>query len=392
MVDELRPKRPPTLPDKGYRCRLLLRRHRSRPGPAGDRGFGGIVGGRIPGDGGISACGEVSKPTMTLRLGAIMGSPACGCYAEFLYGVRSTDATSWLERTGTMSNAAFAVRVLQNYGSDKNCPFCDSADTVLMERKKVILHLRRCQSCGLMYRWPKSTASFAERYYQDDYAEANITTEMPEAGVLRDLIATNFAGSARDFHDQLAVLKQFLPGGRVLDFGCSWGYGTFQLRSAGYEVFGFEISRPRAEFGRRELGLEIMDQLEDLDKIPTESVDGIFASHVLEHLLSLKETFANFARILKPNGILMVLVPNGGGKAARELGVRWSMLINEKHTLALDGKFFEKNLTPYGFEVRTTADPYDPDAIGAAVRGHGPLEAEGMELMAIARRVASPTA
>jgi hypothetical protein len=111
-----------------------------------------------------------------------------------------------------------------------------------------------------MFRWPKEDPGFSERFYQDSYHEVG-TTELPDPVTLKTFIANNFAGSPRDIADQVGVLKTFLPQGRVLDFGCSWGYGVYQLKRAGYDAFGFDISRPRAELGRRELGVEILDKL-----------------------------------------------------------------------------------------------------------------------------------
>lgn len=70
------------------------------------------------------------------------------------------------------------------------------------------------------------------------------------------------------------MFKTFLPQRRVLDFGCSRGCGVHQLKQAGYDAFGFEISRPRAELGRCELGVEILDKLEDLQHILLQSIDG----------------------------------------------------------------------------------------------------------------------
>jgi 2-polyprenyl-3-methyl-5-hydroxy-6-metoxy-1,4-benzoquinol methylase len=163
---------------------------------------------------------------------------------------------------------------------------------------------------------------------------------LPDTKLLEQYIASGFIGSPKDFSAPIAVLKQLLPRGRFLDYGCSWGYGAFQLSQSGYDVVGFEISKPRAELGRIRLGIEILDELKDLNTLPDGSFDGIYAAHVLEHLQSLKEVFAFFSRVLKPNGIVMVLVPNCGGKLARELGTGWSPMINEKHTLALDGNFF----------------------------------------------------
>ena len=182
------------------------------------------------------------------------------------------------------------------------------------------------------------------------------------------------------------MLKTFLPQGRVLDFGCSWGYGIYQLKQAGYDAFGFEISRPRAELGRHQLGVEILDKLDDLQHIPSQSVDGIFASHVLEHLLSLKEIFELFARILKPGGVVLIMVPNSGGKKARDLGIRWQAMINEKHTLALDGNFFEKNMAPFGFAVRAFSDVCNVAELRSAVDRNEPLSLEGEELRVIGLR------
>lgn len=285
-----------------------------------------------------------------------------------------------------MGHLRFASRVLLNYGTDKNCPFCASTKTELMERKRILLHLRICRNCSLMFRWPKETPSFNEKYYQKTYQEIDYTTDLPDAATLKQFIDDNFASSAKNFVNEIAVLKQFLPEGRVLDYGCSWGYGVYQLRQAGFDAFGFEISRSRAEQGRNYLGIEIIDTLKALDNLAPQSVDGVFTSHVLEHIPSLKEVFQFFARILRPGGVLLITVPNGGGKLARELGVRWPMLINEKHPLALDRTFFEKNLSPFGFHVATCSGPYRPVEIREAVSQDRSMAAESEELMVIAHR------
>jgi SAM-dependent methyltransferase len=292
-----------------------------------------------------------------------------------------------------MSRLSFATRVLLNQGSDKSCPFCGSPDTRLTARKQMILQLRTCTVCGLRFRWPKETPSFSEKFYQASYQETGFTTELPSPAELSGFIAQNFAGSPKDFARPISILREFQPPpARILDYGCSWGYGAYQLQKAGYQVTGFEISRPRAALGRDQLGIEILDSLDDLPRIPAQSFDGIFASHVLEHLSSPKDTFELFARILKPGGIALILVPNGGGQAARELGVRWSTLINEKHVLALDGAFFEKNLPAFGFQVRAFADPYVvPELRAAFDRGLVLPSDIGEELVVIARRTLDPS-
>ena len=212
-----------------------------------------------------------------------------------------------------MGRLSFALRLILNYGSDQRCPFCNSAETKALERKQALLVLRKCSRCHLMYRWPKDTASRNWQFYQRAYKQSGITTDLPDEEEIMRLRATRFAGTDRDFVLHIAVLKALCPAERVLDFGCSWGYGTFQLKQAGYDVLGFEISKPRADFGRHHLGVEIIDDLSALEMLPDAGFDAIYASHVLEHLTSLREPFALFSRLLKPGGVLFIMVPNCGG-------------------------------------------------------------------------------
>ena len=83
-----------------------------------------------------------------------------------------------------MGRLSFVTRILLNYGSDKNCPFCNSPKTNLLARKNLLLQLRKCESCDLMFRWPKETPGFAEKFYQNDYQEVSFTTELPDEATL----------------------------------------------------------------------------------------------------------------------------------------------------------------------------------------------------------------
>jgi hypothetical protein len=80
------------------------------------------------------------------------------------------------------------------------------------------------------------------------------------------------------------------------------------------------------------------------------------------------------------------MVPNSGGKKARDLGIRWQAMINEKHTPALDGKFFEKNMAPFGFAVRVFSDVCNVGELRRAVDRNEPFSLEGEELWVIGLR------
>ncbi|HEX2517049.1 MAG TPA: class I SAM-dependent methyltransferase, partial [Chloroflexota bacterium] len=138
---------------------------------------------------------------------------------------------------------------------------------------------------------------------------------------------------------------------RVLDFGASWGYIGYQLQEAGYRVEGFELSPTRAAFGRQQLCLPIYSTWEELrEEGPMPRFDVVFTAHTLEHTYDLWSALGRLAEAVVPGGTLVAIVPNGGGRLAREHGVGWTPFIGETHTIALTADWFRQNLYRHGFE------------------------------------------
>lgn len=282
-----------------------------------------------------------------------------------------------------MSRLAFLARMLARRlaGQERGCPFCRSADTVLEGRRRLVLELRRCRACGILFRWPKEDAATAHRFYQRAYREG-MTTEMPDAAALARLLAAGFAGSNRDLSVNVACVKAAGGAGRLLDFGCSWGYGVHQFRRAGFDAVGYEISAPRAAYARERLGLAVIDSPAALDGEPPGSFDVIHTAHVLEHLTDPAAALTAIARLLRPGGLLAIFVPNAGGDEARAEGAAWGPMINTKHLLAFDAAFFARNLPPFGFTgLRYSSLPHDRPPVADAA---APLP--GPELLVLARR------
>lgn len=286
-----------------------------------------------------------------------------------------------------MSKVNFLFRIIKAHikRQDKGCPYCRYSYTKFVGRKKILLQLRKCPICNLMFRWPKDTIGFSKEFYQGKYRQKGLTTDLPELEILDKLKNTNFRGTEKDFSDKIGILKELVAHGKVLDFGCSWGYGTYQLQTAGYNAIGFEISKPRAEFGRNHLGVSIINEYSDLDKIH-DSFDIVFSSHVLEHLPTLKGVFERFRFLLKSNGMLVIFVPNCGGENTKQYG--WGHLVHEKHPLALDRLFFETVLPKHGFSIKSFSEPYNPKKIKSYMSGNKiPGEPIGDELLVCAIKV-----
>lgn len=109
------------------------------------------------------------------------------------------------------------------------------------------------------------------------------------------------------------------PNDLIVDFGCGTGaMVTLPLARLGCRVIGLDSDERSVEFGRRLLAAEGLDpelircsRLADLEVAP----DVIIASEVLEHLPepALGDSLDAMRRKLKPDGSLLVTVPNGYG-------------------------------------------------------------------------------
>jgi SAM-dependent methyltransferase len=253
----------------------------------------------------------------------------------------------------------------------------------MLRRKKIVLDIMQCDTCALIFRWPTDTPEEAHTYYQAAYTPEYPQVRLPDKTELNKLLSTNFADTPLDLNAKIRVLQSLRPGGRVLDYGCSWGYGTYQLQQDGFSATGFEISKPRAQYARDQIGLRVLDSLSALADLPGGSFDVIFSNHVLEHLPSIRDTFDLTRRLLTPEGLAFHVLPNFTGKAGRS-GL-WIMWIGEEHPLAPTVEFFQRTLPHHGFRrVVLGSSPFD-EHLSATLQADGSQAGlDGDELLVLA--------
>jgi 2-polyprenyl-3-methyl-5-hydroxy-6-metoxy-1,4-benzoquinol methylase len=286
--------------------------------------------------------------------------------------------------------ARFAKRMLweRMQRQPRICPYCGPSSQVrLLTRKKFIMDIVECTTCELIFRWPKDTDEYLDAHYQDQYEEEAPQVRLPDAGDLPALKAEGFTSLfGPDLNFKMGLIKAIRPAGRILDYGCSWGYATYLMRQNGYSAVGFDVSKPRAGYAREHLGVPVIDSLDALDAHPSESFDIIYSNNVLEHLPSIGRALASFGRLLKRDGIAIHVLPNFSGKPRRT--GEWLNWIGEDHPIAPTVDFFRKALPAAGlgrFAFATT--PLDEQAIAAATALSGEVpHLDGDELLVVAQK------
>ncbi|MGA9995547.1 MAG: class I SAM-dependent methyltransferase [Pyrinomonadaceae bacterium] len=259
--------------------------------------------------------------------------------------------------------------------ADKSCPSCGSSATQFIKRKYLVTCLYECVSCKLRFRIPKDTLVKNHEFYQDDYTEG-FTTDLPSDDDLNRMMSISFKDTEKDLSSDINLLKLIglQPGQSIYDFGCSWGYGSWQLRQAGYKVYSSEVSQSRARFAQDKLGC-IFEE-------PPEPVDCFFSSHVIEHLPDPNILWETASRVLKPSGIVYLLMPNG--EPHRELSeAGYHSVWGEVHPLLLNSEALQHMASRHKFKGACYSTPYDESLIRA---GKSAVELNGDGLLFIARR------
>lgn len=122
--------------------------------------------------------------------------------------------------------------------------------------------------------------------------------------IVSDNLATYLTGKPHQHKNQTAAQHS-----KILDFGCGSGLFVEELAQAGFDSYGIDISSEAIKFGQLR-GIKNLSVI-DSHKIdfPNNTFDAVLTLDVLEHLEDTEWALAEMERVLKPGGVVVVMVP-----------------------------------------------------------------------------------
>ena len=110
-----------------------------------------------------------------------------------------------------------------------------------------------------------------------------------------------------------AFAAGLVSGARVLDLACGEGYGSDLLADHAAHVSGVDISPEAVDHARRRYARDNLEfAVGSAADIPWDdaSFDRVVSFETLEHLSQQREMLAEFRRVLRPDGLLVISSPD----------------------------------------------------------------------------------
>lgn len=233
------------------------------------------------------------------------------------------------------------------------CPICQANNTPNLFRYLPGVdgkecRLVQCDNCGMIVVWPYPSAEFLNKFYKFFYKGIG------KQGIIEygDPLQGNRC-VIEDCYTKLNYVSKYTgpsQKGTLLDIGCGHGFFVYAAEIRGYASMGADIDKEAINFGRSNLGVNIMECNNDslADKLPLGNFDVITAWTLLEHLRMPTSCCETVYKLLKPGGIFVGAVPNIEGIGFRIWKTKWHLMIPE-HLNYFSDRTLKRFLTKSGF-------------------------------------------
>ncbi len=191
------------------------------------------------------------------------------------------------------------------------CPVCNKEDISFLIHTKDYSLTRKhfdiiqCANCSLRYTYPMPTENEIAPYY--DFP-AYISHSDVKEGWMNKIYHKVRTYTLREKTNWVQALFTGHKG-HILDIGAGTGAFAHSMKMKGWKVTALEPDAASRQRALDNYGIDLLP-IEDVYSLPEQTYEVISLWHVLEHVHDLKGYLDKFEKLLKPNGRLIIAVPN----------------------------------------------------------------------------------
>lgn len=220
------------------------------------------------------------------------------------------------------------------------CKLCGSNNVGLLY-KKPNYSIKRCRDCTFVFHgnWSKFSDTSKVESKENINEDRDVKKTESEQGLY----------DAR-FGKELAEIEKYKAKGKLLDVGSCYGSFLRIAKKNGWLTYGIEIDKRAAEHCVNVLGLDVYcGNLEDKE-FEENYFDVVTLFRVFEHIPDFHGTLSIIKTILKPDGLLVIEVPDIEDLRRKFSKQNWEMF-RDNHLWYFSESTLKRLLGQYGFHV-----------------------------------------
>lgn len=203
----------------------------------------------------------------------------------------------------------------------------------------------KCRQCDFLFTNPRPDQDNLYKYYQsENYISHTNKSNNPVNYVYK--IARHFA-----INQKLRLLAKYHKTGNLLDYGCGTGEFIKKGKEKGWDVTGYEPTAGAYEGMDDSIKPYIFKSLDTTAYKKHFHVITLW--HVLEHISDLEATMKQLKKMLRPDGILIIAVPNNESYDADHYKEFWAAYDLPRHLYHFSKKTMKQLITSHKLKLKT---------------------------------------
>lgn len=189
---------------------------------------------------------------------------------------------------------------------------------------KEVFELQQCDACNFIFTNPRPNLAVVGKYY-------NVENYISHSGTKKGFINTLYHyARLYTLSKKKKQINKLSPKGKLLDIGCGTGNFLAYMNNDGWEILGVEPDDTTRNEANQICNGKVYAE-EKLNELEKQQFDVITMWHVLEHVYDLETRVKQLKSLLKPNGVLLIAVPNCSSYDAQHYGKYWGAYDVPRH-------------------------------------------------------------
>jgi 2-polyprenyl-3-methyl-5-hydroxy-6-metoxy-1,4-benzoquinol methylase len=187
-------------------------------------------------------------------------------------------------------------------GSEKLSPALQAIDHTVSKQAFAILH---CNHCTFRFTQDVPDVNSIGPYYQSEEYISHSDTGKGIINRLYHIVRKRTLSGKRRLVEGMTGVKR----GIILDVGAGTGAFLNEMKTTGWQITGLEPDAGARAIADKLYSLSF-NTPDKLFEMPQDNYEAITMWHVLEHVHDLNGYVSQLKKLLKPNGKLLIAVPN----------------------------------------------------------------------------------